>query len=166
MAGTLQFPNSELKFEPDHSFVSAVRLRCVKYSLGFLPGRGGEHVMFADMSGTHKLIAALLVLCAGCTGSHFSEDLASWQGSHIDEVSSAWGAPYVCEDVGGQQLCSWGNPGLARSQSDAVTELTGQALRPRPACVRMLAVDPSGYVTGWRWRGNHCPDSVTVARVE
>ena len=44
--------------------------------------------------------------------------------------------------------------------------VVGEALLPRPSCIRMLAVDSSGYVTGWRWRGSRCPNSISVARAQ
>ncbi len=108
----------------------------------------------------------VVLLCAGCTGNHFSADMASWQGRHIDEVASAWGDPSECVPADGQTVCSW--DGARPTRLDSVLSgagTTGQALQSRPSCLKMLAIDQSGYVTGWRWRGDRCPDSGTVARV-
>jgi hypothetical protein len=108
-----------------------------------------------------SLWAALLLaisLCGGCASSGINANLASWQGSHIDEVSSAWGEPRECIESGEQTVCAWGG----RIDPEPAV----QALQPRPACLKVLAVDNSGHITGWGWRGNRCPDSSTLARAE
>lgn len=108
-------------------------------------------------------LLATLLLCAGCTGNTLSENIASWQGSHIDEVESAWGAPNECEMKEGQKVCTWTDQ--VPAEDDAIAPvIAGDALLPRPSCIRTLAVDASGYVTGWRWRGSRCPNSISVAR--
>jgi hypothetical protein len=98
----------------------------------------------------------LALLCEGCASKGINADIASWQGSHLEEVSSAWGAPNECIEQGDQTVCSWGGP--------ADPDVASRASRPRAGCVKMLAVDESGLVTGWRWRGSRCPETVTVAR--
>lgn len=103
-------------------------------------------------------IVAILVSGAGCAGNGLNANLASWQGSHIDEVKSAWGAPDECADQQGRRICTWSDR--------ADPEITGYVLQPRPSCLKMLAIDESGYITGWRWRGSRCPDTATIARVE
>jgi hypothetical protein len=103
------------------------------------------------------------ILCGGCTATSLSEDIASWQGSHIDEVKTAWGAPNECKLSQGQTVCTWTDEIPADADSPAIT---GEALLPRPTCIRMLAVDSSGYVTGWRWRGTRCQGAISVARAQ
>jgi hypothetical protein len=104
-------------------------------------------------------------ICTGCanTAASLSESIASWQGSHIDDVESAWGAPNDCKIEDGQRVCTWTDEVPAEADAPPITENT---LLPRPSCVRMLAVDASGYVTGWRWRGTRCAGAVSVARAQ
>jgi hypothetical protein len=70
-----------------------------------------------------------LLLCAGCTGNTLSENIASWQGSHIDEVASAWGDPNECEIEDGQRV--W---------------LNGAAPTGRPNPTRIGEGTPSRFV--------------------
>lgn len=85
-----------------------------------------------------------LVLAAGCSTRELGHTMSSWQGSHIDEVSSAWGQPNACETMDGRRICSW---------HDVVS---GFSLSTARTCVRSLEIDPDGVVTGWRWRGDYC----------
>ena len=111
-----------------------------------------------------KIVTAFM-FCAGCATNQLNANLASWQGSHIDEVASAWGDPNGCGVSDGQTICTWSDEADGRAAGEPpVPGMAGDQLLARPACMRMLAVDQSGYVTGWRWRGNRCPASVAVAR--
>ena len=173
---TLHFPNGELKYDPVHSFAAVPALCCLTWTqqVPEVSGPIAPHRMEADMSGTKSSsvrfsFITAAILCAGCAANTLSDNIASWQGSHIDEVKAAWGAPSECGVEGNQTVCTWTD--WVAVKSDALVletrpEMAGSALLPRPACIRTLAVDSSGYVTGWRWRGTRCPDSIVVARAE
>jgi hypothetical protein len=105
----------------------------------------------------------IAMLCGGCASASLSEDIASWQGSHIDDVEVAWGAPNECSMEQGQKVCTWNDELPVSEDSPQISE---EALLPRPSCIRMLAVDSSGYVTGWRWRGARCQGAISVVRAE
>jgi hypothetical protein len=153
----------ELKPDAVHGFPVNAKLCCIDSIFA------GEQPLFREMQKTDiplvrtGLFIALL-LSAGCTANNLSENIASWQGSHIDEVASVWGAPNECEMNEGQKVCTWIDQ--IPAEDDAKPVVVGEALLPRPSCIRMLAVDSSGYVTGWRWRGSRCPNSISVARAQ
>lgn len=87
----------------------------------------------------------LLAATVGCSSQQdLGHTMGSWEGSHIDEVRVAWGQPNTCETIDGRRICAW---------HDMVS---GFSLSTARTCVRSLEVDPDGYVTGWRWRGDYC----------
>lgn len=94
----------------------------------------------------------LAAAIGGCFSSgELGQTMSSWQGSSIDAVSAAWGPPDACETIEGRRICSW------------YDIASGYSLSTARACVRSLEIDPDGYVTGWRWRGNQC--HATAGRV-
>lgn len=87
----------------------------------------------------------LLFLAAGCSSTgELGHTMNSWQGSHVDEVSAAWGEPHTCETVEGRRICSW------------YDMVSGFSLSTARTCARSLEIDTDGIVTGWRWRGDYC----------
>lgn len=81
---------------------------------------------------------------SACTTTDLGHTMGSWQGSHFDEVTGAWGAPNTCETIDGRRICAW---------HDMVS---GFSLSTTRTCIRSLEIDPEGYVIGWRWRGDYC----------
>jgi len=90
------------------------------------------------------LCAIFVIAMSACTTTDLGHTMGSWQGSHFDEVTGAWGAPNTCESIDGRQICAW---------HDMVS---GFSLSAPRTCVRSLEMDPEGYVIGWRWRGDYC----------
>lgn len=77
----------------------------------------------------------LPVLSGACSSTaELGQTMGSWQGSHIDDVTLAWGQPTACDTIFDRRICSW----------------------HAQACVRTVEVDPDGVVIGWRWRGDYC----------
>lgn len=89
--------------------------------------------------------AVLAAVVSGCYSSgELGHTMGSWEGSSFEDVTAAWGQPDNCETTEGRRICSW---------NDMVS---GYSLSAARTCVRSLEIDPSGYVTGWRWRGDYC----------
>lgn len=89
-------------------------------------------------------------VCVGCASQRLGGTMESWQGSHVDDVTLAWGQPDTCATTGDQRVCAWYTP--------SASSLVGG----RAQCVRSLAIDPDGIITGWRWRGDRCADTANV----
>jgi len=96
----------------------------------------------------------ILVLSAACSTNSLSAKMASWQGSHIDEISSVWGSPDECTQRDGRELCTW-----SQSAAGKFIAPNSETFNTRPICVRTVEIDTSGVITGWRWRGDRCPDA-------
>jgi len=90
------------------------------------------------------LAGAALVALSGCSQGDLGHTMGSWQGSHVDDVMLAWGQPVNCGSFDGRRICSW--------QDTSV----GMTATRTTSCERSLEIDPDGYVTGWRWRGDYC----------
>ncbi len=88
-----------------------------------------------------SLLAAGMAAC-GTTGA-LSGSMANMQGQPIGEALAAWGEPEATEPFGEQTVMIWRDYAPAASV-------------PIVICERWLAVDESGKVTGWRWRGDAC----------
>ena len=102
-------------------------------------------------------IAMVVVsLVTACSTSNLSTKMASWQGSHIDDVSAAWGSPDECSQRAGREFCTW-----TKAPANPYTSLSSETFNARPICVRTVEVDDSGTIIGWRWRGDRCSDSST-----
>ncbi len=101
------------------------------------------------------LLIGVSILVVGCTNDRMGSYLASWNGSHFNDVATAWGPPDECSADDAQRVCEW------HIQSATVTSVP--ETRVRDACTTMLAFDSKGYVTGWRWRGEQCRQSATIA---
>lgn len=97
------------------------------------------------------MLIGFCCVALGCSNDQLGSRLASWQGSHFNDVAAAWGAPDECSTDESLRLCEW-------HVSVATTSPVNMT-----SCVTTLAFDDSGYVTGWRWRGDRCPQ--TAARV-
>ena len=98
-----------------------------------------------------------VTFASGCasTGTLNSE-MASFQGEDASAAIASWGAPdaeYAHQD---QTLLVWRD----HSSFASVYDLPSATV----VCERMLAVDQSGVVTGWRWRGDACPTISVDAR--
>ncbi len=96
------------------------------------------------------ILIGLSFLAFGCANDHMGARLASWQGSHFNEVAVAWGPPDACSiDANyadtSQRICEW----QQRSVEGA-------------ACTTLLAFDTDDKVTGWRWRGDQCQLTATA----
>jgi len=99
---------------------------------------------------------AILMLASACSTNSLSTKMASWQGSHIDEISSAWGSPDECVERDGREFCNW--------TADAGDKYLGSnvnTFNSRPVCVRTVEVDAAGVIIGWRWRGDRCPNTAS-----
>ncbi|MGI9342942.1 MAG: hypothetical protein ACR2QV_08820 [Gammaproteobacteria bacterium] len=93
----------------------------------------------------YRLIAVCgVLLTTGCASEQLGSTMNSWQGSHIDEVAAAWGAPDECATNDGRRICKWHD------------QAAGFSLSTASSCVRSLEIDPDGIVVGWRWRGDYC----------
>ena len=105
---------------------------------------------------------AVLMLPAACGTNSLTANMASWQGSHIDEISSAWGSPDECVQRDGREFCTWTN-----AATDQYSGFSSDTFSARPICVRTMEIDDSGLIIGWRWRGNRCPNTApeVLARV-
>ena len=101
---------------------------------------------------------SLCVLVVGCVNDRMGSRLASWQGSHFNEVAAAWGAPAKCYADQTQQICQWHS---SAGEMGATSPSIGSG-----SCTRMLAFDTDGIVTGWRWRGNHCQQTAMVVAAQ
>jgi len=105
---------------------------------------------------------AVSMLTTACSTNNLSGRMASWHGSHIDEISSAWGSPDECVQTDGREFCTW-----SKAATDQNTRSSADTFNARPICVRTVEVDDSGVLVGWRWRGDHCPNTAAevLARV-
>lgn len=101
------------------------------------------------------LSLGLSVLMIGCASDRMGSQLASWQGRHFNDVAAVWGPPDECSTGDPARICEWH---VQSTVATAATETTGGE-----ACTTMLAFDPKGHVTGWRWRGNRCQNAATIA---
>ena len=100
-----------------------------------------------------SLVFVPAMFMSGCASDRLGAKMASWQGSHIDSVTSRWGPADRCEEENGQMICTWtDDSGVIENASSSFP----LAKVNRPGCTRTLAIDPSGQVTGWRWRGDGC----------
>ena len=100
-------------------------------------------------------IAMLVVLLAtACSTNNLSTKMASWQGSHIDAISAAWGSPDECTQRDGREFCTW-----TKAPASQYTSLSSETFIARPICVRTVEFDDSGTMIGWRWRGDRCSNS-------
>jgi len=94
------------------------------------------------------LLIGLCTLSLGCSNDQLGSRLASWQGSHFNDVAAAWGAPVACSVEQPGRLCEWHVP--------ATIEVTKSPTVGARSCITTLAFNDAGYVTGWRWRGDWC----------
>jgi len=94
------------------------------------------------------ILIGFCILSAGCANDQLGSRLASWQGSHFNDVAVAWGAPDECSLDQPGRLCEWHVP--------AAIVVTKSPVIGVGSCTTMLAFDDAGYVIGWRWRGDRC----------
>ncbi len=107
------------------------------------------------MKHSRTLCIALLALTAGCsTTTDLSGQMAGWQGQHVGAALELWGTPEAEEAFGEQTVMIWRDRGWALLPEKAAARADSPAI----VCERMLAVDGSGEITGWRWRGDACTD--------
>jgi len=99
------------------------------------------------------LVSAGAGLITGCASDRLGSKMASWQGSHVDGVVAQWGPADKCEAAGRQTVCTWVDGGVMLGNN--ATSFPVAAIS-RPRCTRTLALNESGYVTGWKWRGDLC----------
>ncbi len=98
-----------------------------------------------------KFLASLLLgsslAMAGCsaTGS-LSKEMAAMQGSPQGHATATWGTPSATEAFDDGMLMTWLD--YAGTYNETGT--------PVVICERQLAVDASGAISGWRWRGDAC----------
>ena len=97
------------------------------------------------------LLFLLAGLAACSTTGSLSGNMAAMQGQPMGTALTAWGEPEARETYGSQTVLIWRDyaPGFAETA-------------PQVLCERHLAVDDSGTVTGWRWRGDACETLVTI----
>jgi hypothetical protein len=93
-------------------------------------------------------------LVLGCASDQMGSRLATWQGSHFNEVTSAWGQPVECSVIDSQRICKWQiRPTVMDTRSPSVDT---------HSCATILAFDDANVVTGWRWRGDRCQQNATA----
>lgn len=97
----------------------------------------------------NQLKTCLIAICgamllAGCASGKLGSTMSSWQGSHIDDVTAAWGEADECKTNDGRHICKWHQ------------QAAGFSLSTASSCVRSLEIDDDGIVVGWRWRGDYC----------
>ena len=97
---------------------------------------------------------ALSALVFGCVSDRRGSRLDSWQGSHINDVTAAWGAPNDCSGDESQRICTWQ---VLPNTADITLPSMNRSL-----CTTMLAFDSDGIVTGWRWRGDRCQQTASI----
>lgn len=91
------------------------------------------------------LACVCLCLLAGCvTQAEVSEAIASWEGSHINEVVNSWGPPTsTFAAPGGGTWYTW------KESTWYVNEYGGGQLQ----AWRSLLANETGIVVKWRWQG-------------
>ena len=113
--------------------------------------------MILCRAGVSVRILVMIVLSAlllGCANDRMGSRLASWQGTHFNDVAAAWGAPDECSIDESQRICVWQvRPFVAGTLSPSM----GQS-----SCTTTLAFDAEDTVTGWRWRGNRCQQTASI----
>ena len=103
------------------------------------------------MKGKGLITLISLALLGGCaTGGGLSRQMADWQSQNVSVALEAWGNPDSRERFGDETLLSWYDRAPAIF---AVADVSAPVI-----CTRMLAVATDGTITGWRWRGDRCPD--------
>jgi len=105
-------------------------------------------------------IFVMIGLCSllfGCANDQMGPRLASWQGSHFNEVAATWGPPEECSVDDLQRICEW------QIRPTALT--AAQLSAGSKSCTMTLAFDAKGYVTGWRWRGDRCQQTAAAVAV-
>jgi len=100
------------------------------------------------------VVIGLCSLLFSCANDQMGPRLASWQGSHFNEVAATWGPPEECSADDMQRICEW--------QIRPTALATAQLPAGSKSCTMMLAFDAEGYVTGWRWRGDRCQQTATA----
>jgi hypothetical protein len=93
------------------------------------------------------VLIGIAIVQSACSTLDLNRRMASWQDMRYEDVVQAWGEPASCDESGHQLVCRWPLVDPERADGPEV---------PAPACVRLLAVDTNGRITGWRWRGNRC----------
>ena len=107
------------------------------------------------MKRTAVIALALLALTTGCASNgSLSEQMADWQGASVGHVYTEWGEPEASETYGGDTVLIWRDRAYQVIPYGAPQNWDATAV----ICERMIAVDTAGQVTGWRWRGDACPD--------
>jgi hypothetical protein len=91
------------------------------------------------------LVLAFLMLAACGATDPLSRQMSGWQHEPVDTAIAVWGDPEERLVFGGQTILVW------RDRVDSVGT-------PQLLCERQLAVDAGGTITGWRWRGDSCPN--------
>jgi hypothetical protein len=113
--------------------------------------------MILCRAGVSVRILVMIVLSAlllGCANDRMGSRLASWQGTHFNDVAAAWGAPEKCFIDESQRICVW-----------QVRPFVSSAMPPsidQSSCTTTLAFDTENTVTGWRWRGNRCQQTASI----
>ncbi|MDJ0939217.1 MAG: hypothetical protein QNJ00_05600 [Woeseiaceae bacterium] len=103
------------------------------------------------MQHTIWTLTALSALLVGCgTTASLSNDMAGWQGDHVSIALEAWGQPEAEQAFGAETVLIW------RDRSTEPPAYLAEPGVPQVVCERMLAVDETGTITGWRWRGDAC----------
>lgn len=95
-------------------------------------------------------LLSLAVLSGCASGGGLSRQMADWQSQDVAVALEAWGTPDSQERIGDETLLSWYDRAPAIF---AVADFSTPVI-----CTRMLAVATDGTITGWRWRGDRCPD--------
>ena len=94
------------------------------------------------------LMLALLTLQACASTDPLSRKMAGWQEQPVEAAINEWGEPEERVLAGDQTILVW---------RDRVDSASAYGEAAYVLCERQLAVDASGRITGWRWRGNSCP---------
>lgn len=113
-----------------------------------------KHLYFA--------LLAIALLGTGCAATApLSDEMAAWQGDHVDAALDSWGEPELTRAFGDETIMIWRD----RHTTTSPSGLSAGFDSGEVACERMLAVSEDGTVTGWRWRGDACEAMPAELRV-
>ena len=101
------------------------------------------------MDSKEFLLIAILGLSAGCASTgQLTEEMAGWQGQHLDTALAEWDEPETRRAFGDETVLIWRDRAGKLAPDGIVAD--------NVVCERMLAVAADGSITGWRWRGDAC----------
>ena len=105
------------------------------------------------MTRRYMILGLILLTLQACASTDvLSRQMSGWQQQPVDVAITEWGEPEQRLTVGDQTILVW------RDRLGGASDYANGSAAPAVLCERQLAVDNSGTITGWRWRGDSCPD--------